>query len=206
MESLFSTSYLPPISYIAHIRKYTNIYIENFETYSKQTFRNRCEILSANGKLSLSVPVIKSYGNHTLTKDIKICYSQAWQRIHWNAICSAYNKSPFFLYYRDFFEPIYLKKHDFLIDLNEELLSIVFKILRSNVFPIATASYIKLNSDADDFREYFDKKMITENLYFMPYYQVFADKHGFIPNLSIIDLLFNLGNDSVDYLNNIKKT
>lgn len=205
MGALFSTSYLPPISYIVHIHKYSNVYIEHFETYSKQTFRNRCEIYSANGKLSLSVPVTKTNGNNTQTKDIKICNAQAWQRIHWNAICSAYNKSPYFLYYRDYFEPIYFKEYEFLIDLNYDLLKVILQILRSNTIQLTTTDYIKHYPDFEDLRQYFDSKLINEEYYFNPYYQVFDNKFGFYPNLSIIDLIFNMGNQSIVYLNCIYK-
>jgi hypothetical protein len=188
MSVLFTTAYLPPIAYLAKCARSENIMIEAFETYSKQTFRNHCHIAGPNGKQKLTIPVIKVNGNHTFTKDIRISYSHDWQKIHWRSIETAYNNSPFFLYYRDYFEPFYLKKFDLLLDFNSQILEVILNILRIERQIL--------------FSEHFENRSSTlHNNIFQHYTQVFETKIGFIPDLSIIDLIFNLGPDSVEYLN-----
>jgi hypothetical protein len=193
MSNLFSTAYLPSVSYIAECLQSDNVNIEAFETYKKQTCRNHCHIYGPNGKQKLSVPVIKVNGNHTLTKDIRISYFQIWQKVHWRSIETAYNNSPFFLYYRDYFEPFYVKKFDFLLDFNTKILEVLFIIFRIE--------------KEIDFTDHFENPSIEEkNLFFPSYTQVFEARSGFLPNLSVIDLLFNLGPDAVEYLNGFSFT
>jgi hypothetical protein len=187
MSTIFSTAYLPPVSYIAECLRAEEIVIEIWETYRKQTIRNHCNIYGPNGRQKLSIPVIKVHGNHTLTKDIRISCLQNWQQIHWRSIETAYNNSPFFLYYRDYFEPFYLKKFDFLLDFNAKLLEIIFMILRIE--------------KQIGFTDHYENRMEDRPSYiFPPYTQVFSPKSGFLSNLSIIDLIFNLGPDANDYL------
>jgi len=181
------TAYLPPIAYLVECLHSAQITIEAFETYKKQTYRNHCLIYGPNSKQKLCVPVIKVNGNHTFTKDVRISYSQNWQKIHWRSIETAYNNSPFFLFYRDYFEPFYLKKFDFLLDFNIKLLEVLFMIFR-----------VEKEIDCTD---HFENLSGTPNNLFFPHYtQVFAAKSGFLPNLSIIDLLFNLGPDAIEYI------
>jgi hypothetical protein len=187
MITLFTTAYLPPVSYIAECLRSESVIIEAFETYKKQSCRNHCLIYGPNGKQKLIVPVIKVNGNHTLTKDIRISYFQNWQRIHWQSIETAYNNSPFFLYYRDYFEPYYLKKFDFLLDFNTKFLETLFNIFRIE----------KQINFTDQFE---NQPAPPKNYTFPAYTQVFTAKSGFLINLSIIDLLFNLGPDAVEYL------
>jgi hypothetical protein len=163
------------------------ITIEAYETYKKQTCRNHCAIYGPNGKQRLSIPVIKVNGNHTLTKDVRISYSQDWQKVHWRSIETAYNNSPFFLFYRDHLEPFYFKKFDFLLDFNTKLLEVLFNIFR-----------IERQIDFSD--HYENIPDIPCNLIFPSYTQVFTVKSGFLPNLSVIDLLFNLGPEAVEYI------
>jgi hypothetical protein len=187
MSNLFTTAYMPPISYLVECMHSERITIEAFETYKKQSYRNHCMIFGPNGIQKLSVPVVKVNGNHTLTKDIRISYFQNWQRIHWKSIETAYNNSPFFLYYRDYFEPYYLKKFDFLLDFNTKFLETIFNIL-----------CIKKQID---FTVHFENLSINHNNFVFPHYtQVFENKSGFLPNLSTIDLIFNLGPDAREYL------
>jgi hypothetical protein len=187
MSVILSTAYLPPLAYLVECLHTERVIIETFETYKKQTPRNHCLVYGPNGKQKLSIPVIKVNGNHTLTRDIRISSFQNWQTIHWRSIETAYNNSPYFLYYRDYFEPFYLKKFDFLLDFNTKLLEVLFVIFR-----------IKKEIG---FTDHFENPSVTpNNLLFPPYTQVFTAKSGFLPNLSIIDLIFNLGPDAVQYL------
>jgi hypothetical protein len=187
MSTLLPTAYLPSITYIAECLRSEEIVIEIFETYTKQTIRNHCNIYGPNGRQKLSIPVVKVHGNHTLTKDVRILYLQNWQSIHWRSIETAYNNSPFFLYYRDYFEPFYSKRFDFLLDFNTKLLEIIFMILRVE--------------KGIGFTDHFENRLNDYHKFiFTPYTQVFSPKSGFLSNLSIIDLLFNLGPEALGYL------
>jgi WbqC-like protein family len=200
MTILLSTAYLPPISYISGCLHAEQLLIERFETYPKQTHRNHCYIYGPNGKQTLSIPVIKVNGNHTLTKDIRIAMSTPWQRLHWRSIETAYNNSPFFLYYKDEFEKVFEKQFDFLLDLNTHLLETIFKIFSIDNKIGFTDHFLKIPDGVEDHRESRKKKKTTSNDAFPPYTQVFSPQHGFIADLSIIDLLFNLGPESSDFL------
>lgn len=183
-----------------------SIVIEREESYAKQTYRNRCEINSANGRISLTIPVIKTNGNHTKTKDIKIDYSQKWQLNHWRAIVSAYNQSPYFLFYRDAFEIFYLNRYTFLLDYNLQLLDVILKILKVEPKVEFTQFFEKPAPDGVfDLRSEITpkKKSILD---FTSYHQVFSDRAEFIPNLSIVDLIFNLGLDAQSILVSSKKS
>ncbi|MBQ5424106.1 MAG: WbqC family protein, partial [Bacteroidales bacterium] len=127
------------------------VVIEKYETYPKQTYRNRCNILSANGVLPLSVPVQKNY--HTLTKDIRIDYSEMWQRNHLTALKSAYKNSAFYDYYFYKFERFFEKKETFLIDLNENVLQTLFAVLKIDADYSYTTDYIFDSTGYTDFRE-----------------------------------------------------
>lgn len=204
---LISTAYLPPISWMAVVIQSDRAGIEIHETYPKQTFRNRCIIATSTGKLSLSVPVMRINGNHTKTGEILIDNSKKWQQLHWRSIVTAYNKSPYFLFYRDLFEPVYKKDFELLADLNTELCAILLKalnVITTNIF--STCEY-QSEGVIVDLRNSFSPKeslyqVITTDL--PRYIQVFEENTGFFPDLSIIDLLFNLGPETVPYLSKIK--
>ena len=202
-EIVVSTAYLGPVEYFASIVRHNSFTIDAGEHYIKQTYRNRCEILATSGKLPLVIPVVKVNGNHTRIKDIRIAYTEKWQKVHWRAIVSAYNHSPFFLYYRDDLEGFYFKKYQFLLDFNTELTGAVLNMLEADVTIKISEEYIEIDDKTiPDFRNHFSPKRKPETK--MPeYIQVFSDKHGFIPNLSIIDLLFNEGPNALEYLETI---
>jgi len=203
MAIYLSTAYLAPIEYFSKIISNEEIYIEKYENYNKQTYRNRCSILSANGIMPLSVPVEHPKSEKVLTKDIRIAPHGNWQHIHWNAIVSAYNSTPYFEYYQDYFYPFYHNSYKFLFDFNEELRVMICDLLNIDCSNITyTEKYDKELSARDkDYRETIhpkkDRKIYDPDFIAQPYYQVFSERFGFIPNLSIIDLVFNMGNESI---------
>lgn len=188
-----STAYLAPIQFYSKLLQYPEVKLEKEENYLKQTYRNRCVIAGANGALALSVPIEKSEAIKCLTKDIRISDHGNWRHLHWNTLVSAYGTSPFFEYYQDDFAPFYEKKFDFLFDFNEELRILICELL--DITPNVGYTDIYQPELANDFRQIISPKPKTEDPEFspVPYYQVFRDKFGFLPNLSIVDLLFNMG-------------
>jgi hypothetical protein len=195
---LLPTAYLAPLSYYALIIKSPNSIIEQYEHFKKQTIRSRCSIYSSNGSLVLSVPKVRKSSSKTLIKDIQICYTEPWQKIHWNAIQSSYNSSPFFEYYMDEIFVIYNTKEKYLIDLNIKTHQLILKFLQIDS-KINLSNNYNSQTELEDFR---DKKFQSIN---NPVYdQVFSIKKGFTPNLSIIDLVFNLGPESNNYLEKIE--
>jgi hypothetical protein len=204
---LISTAYLPPVSWMAVAVQQKNVCIEIHETYPKQTFRNRCNIATSAGILSLSVPVIRCNGNHTKTGVIIIDNSRNWQQMHWRSIVTAYSKSPYFFHYRDIFEPIYHKQIDRLIDLNQALLTIIFKTMHINEIEMKYSLEYDFNPHNIDLRDSFHPKRKPYQIiaYDLPrYIQTFEENHGYIADLSIIDLLFNSGPETLQYLFNLK--
>lgn len=187
-----STAYLPSIDWFANLVVGEPICIEQWENYPKQTLRNRAYIDSPNGALALSVPIDK--GNFVrgkcLTRDVRIAYHEDWQHQHWHAIASSYYNSPFFEYLQDDFRPIYERRWDYLIDLNECLIMKCCELLDIQPRISRTTEYVGVSPQTE----------FTP----LPYYQVFAPhKHPFIPHLSIIDLIFNLGPEGLIHLNSI---
>lgn len=200
---LISTTYLGPVEYYSNIIKANEIVIEQEEHYVKQTYRNRCMIATANKIQALTIPVIKVNGNRTKVKDLQITYAEKWQMIHWRAISSAYSHSPYFLYYKDMLEPFYFKEFKFLLDFNVQLLEEILTVLEVDKKITFTKAFeLNPGKETIDLRNAFHPK-IKSSKNFPTYIQVFAEKFEFIPNLSIIDLLFNEGPGAVDYLEKI---
>ena len=197
MSQIFPTAYLPSIEYVSLFLKAEDASIELFETYQKQSCRTRTNVMTANGIQTLTIPVIKTNGNHTLTKDIEISYKESWQQIHLRCLESAYRKSAYFDYYFPYFENIYKQKFNTLVELNEFCLKTILKIMKVKKDYSYTTDFEKI-VDENDYRISLSKG--TNKIEMKPYYQVFADRHGFIPNLSIVDLLFNEGPNSINNL------
>lgn len=201
---LLSTTYFGPVQYYCKLISYKNIYIEKFEHYSKQSFRNRCNIVSANGVLSLSIPVQKTDNMKMLTKDVQIDYHTRWPQIHWRAIESAYKSSPFFMYYADDIEPFYNQQFNSLIDFNSQLQQTIIELIGCNINISYTEGYKTIAADFDDFADTIhpkiNKSQPDNTFVFEKYYQVFERKHGFKENMSILDLLFNMGPAALDVL------
>ena len=197
MSHIFPTAYLPSIEYVSLFLKTEDASIELFETYQKQSCRTRTNVMTANGIQTLTIPVIKINGNHTLTKDIEISYKESWQQIHLRCLESAYRKSAYFDYYFPYFEKIYKQKFNTLVELNDFCLKTILKIMKVKKDYSFTTDFERI-ADENDYRISLSKG--TNKIETKPYYQVFADRHGFIPNLSIVDLLFNEGPNSIHNL------
>jgi hypothetical protein len=200
MSILIETAYMPPIDYMKEVIGADSIVIEAFETYTKQTCRNHCTIYGPNGMQTLTIPVIKVNGNHTLTRDIRISDHQPWQRTHWRSIETAYNNSPFFLFYQDLFAPYYERRFNFLIDFNLELLHLLLRIMKLNRIIRTSVEYVKSPSGIRDLRGILVQKRTEQSGQHPRYIQVFESSHGFIPGLSVLDVIFNLGPESKDYI------
>lgn len=197
-----TTAYLAPIQYYTKFLKYDNIYIEQYDNYVKQTYRNRCVIAAADGPLSLTIPTEKGDSPKLQVKDVRISDHGNWRHVHWNALVAAYRNSPFFEYYQDDFATFYENKYEFLLDFNLELNRVICELVDIQPNIVKTTSY-KESFDVEeyDYREIIhpkhDFKAFDRDFVSFPYYQVFKDKYGFIPNLSIVDLLFNMGPETL---------
>lgn len=203
-SALLATAYLPPIEYIIQCLRYRHILIEQFETYPKQTYRNRCVIATANGMLHLSIPIKRPNGNHTITRDVEIDFTSRWNQVHWRTISSAYAQSPYYMHYCDAFESLFNNPPKYLTEFNTALLKIVFRFLKTDLDLSYTAKYDFTPEGMSDFRQVIHPKQIIDYpekpSTFIEYTQTFCNKYNFIPNLSIIDLIFNEGPAALDYL------
>ncbi|MCD8310043.1 MAG: WbqC family protein [Prevotellaceae bacterium] len=200
---LLTTAYLPPVVYFTKLLAYDQVLVEQYDHYRKQSYRNRCVIAGPDGPLTLTVPVVKPEGEKCYVKDIRISDHGNWRRLHWNALVSAYNQTPFFTYYQDDLRPFYEKRYDFLLDFNEALCRHLCDLMEITPHLSRTDSYRAAGDilDADDLRDSIHPKHghCQADPFFTPapYYQVFQDRLGFLPDLSIVDLLFNMGRESL---------
>ncbi len=200
---LLSTAYFAPIQYYSKFLNNDEVYIEGFEHFNKQTYRNRCVILGGNGPVQLIVPVVKGRGRKIQIKDLEISYDTDWQRNHWRTIFSAYNSSPFFEYYKDDIQPFFDSKHKFLFDFNLKIHQVICDLIEIENNTMLTMDFEKVPDGTLNLRESISPKVSSKmDLVFQPqkYTQVFSDKLGFVPNLSIVDLLFNEGPNSYSVL------
>lgn len=203
VPTILYSLYLPPIDYFKVIKRVENWRLESCENYVKQSFRNRAYIYGSLGKLSITVPVSRKGGSSAPILKTQIDNSTNWQVLHWRAILSAYNSSPFFEYYRDEFYPFYFTPQENLFNFNLGLLKLILELIGLNPDVVLTSEFTYPNEG--DIREMIHPKRESPFIEEYKekrghYHQLFAPKLGFIPNLSIIDLLFNEGPNSISYL------
>ena len=198
MNVLLSTTYFGPVQWYQKLNRADEAWIERQETFQKQTYRNRCLIATTQGVQALTVPVDRS--SAVQIKDVRISDHGDWRRLHWNALQSAYGESPFFEYYEDDLRPFFERRWTFLLDFNEEIRQKVCELIDIRPSVRYTDNYAK--SVSHDYRDAIQPKHPAPDADFQPrpYYQVYCQKHGFLPNLSILDLLLNMGPESVFWL------
>lgn len=193
--AVFSSSYFPPIPWFTAALRHTHIILDLHEHYTKQTWRNRCTIITANGLMNLVIPV-KHAGNHTPVKDILLDYATNWQRVHWHAIRSAYGKSPFFEFYADAFDTLYSCQPRFLHEWNTLCLDLITNCAKLPLSIGFSAEYCEPSDTISDYRQAFVPGKVYAAAYHPKYLQVFQERHGFRTGLSILDLLFCAGPQS----------
>ena len=208
MNVLLVTSYWPNLHYFFYVLNASIINIEQFDNYSKQSYRNRTQILSANGVLNLSIPIKKNKSEKVLNS-IEISYKEDWQKNHWRAITSAYKNSPYFDFFEEDLKVFYSNKYNLLIDYNTDQLKFIIKVLKQKKNIQLTKQYESNPESVIDLRtiihpkqSYLSDKLLANKLD-QSYYQTFENKISFTPNLSILDLLFNKGLHTIDYLKSI---
>lgn len=200
MTALLSSTYFGPVQWYQKLNRYDDILLETHDHFIKQTYRNRCVIATPNGQLSLSVPTKPGEG------DTQISSHGNWRHVHWNALKSAYGESPFFEYYADDLLPFFEKEWQSLYEYNLDICHTVCQLLDIEPQITLTDHYITAEeakeNGIDDYRDVIRPKHPLPDADFSPrrYYQVYEQRHGFQPNMSILDLLFNMGNESVLWL------
>ena len=210
MQALLSSTYFGPVQWYQKLCRHERVFVERYDSYRKQTYRNRCVIAAANGPQTLTVPVERQAGGQRLlTRDVRISDHGNWRHQHWHALMSAYSESPFFDYYADDLRPFFERRWEFLYDFNEairatlcELLDIHPDVRPTTHYAAAEGPMAAEEATAIDLREAIDPKHPEPDPDFepRPYYQVFQARHGFIPNLSVLDLLFNMGPEGIFWL------
>lgn len=201
--AVFSTAYFPPVSYLSQCLKQGRFLIETRETYPKQTYRNRCVIATANGLQNLTIPVRKTFGNQTRTAEITISEAEPWQRLHKRALEAAYKASPFYDFYIDDLLPVFDQQYETLIALNDTAFKLILRLLKVDLTYTFTTRYAQSSEFVADYRNVFSPKSFFSKEVFPEYYQVYAHKYPFQAGLSILDLLFNEGPQSLIYLKNL---
>lgn len=200
--------YNGPVSYFARMVRQQECILEQFDSYQKQSYRNRCRIVGPNGPIDLSIPVLRKHGQKTLMKDVRVDYENHWNRIHWKSLEASYASSPYFEYFAADYELLYRRNYSFLVDLNMDFLRLALDCL--DLHPLLQLSADFTAISAIDPREFIHpkKKSQEEDPEFnsIPYHQVFTERHGFLADLSILDLLFNLGPDAPSLLRASLKT
>lgn len=205
MTVLLHSHYWPNIHYFFYVIKNERLIIDLHTNYLKQSYANRTEILSANGKLRLTVPVHKTK-DHCPISEVEISYAERWQAVHWGAITSAYRNSPYFEFFEDEIKQFYTSNYKLLHELNTAQLKLMLKLLRLKREIAFTDDFVAGTFEMKDVRQMIHPKKNSLHdpeanvILKKQYYQTFGDKLEFVPNLSVLDLLFNEGLDAVKYL------
>ena len=199
MNIIIHPTYFPSIAHFVALANAEEVLLEIDDNFVKQTYRNRTYIYGANGKLALNIPVIHSQKNRQKYRDVKIFNEDKWQSLHWKSLLSAYRTSPFFEFYEDELQPLFEYKADYILDFNLKCFEVVCECLQLELNTSKTEVYKKKVEGINDFRHLVNAKK-EQQYQFDSYNQVFSDKHGFITNLSIMDLLFNEGPNTLNYL------
>lgn len=201
---LLSIAYFAPIRYYSILLRNDDVVIERHEHYNKQSYRNRCTIYSANGPLDLVIPVVRSREPKQSITDVEISYDTLWQKLHRKAIESAYRRSPFYEYYIDDLKIFFDIRHRSLYDFNLQAMRTICRLTKIPLRATESSEYMKPNRGVIDLRHRIHPKVDGQTVgpdFVLPRYtQVFADRWGFRPNLSILDLLFNVGPETKEYL------
>lgn len=196
---LISIAYLPPVEYFSLISGADEVFIEANENYIKQSYRSRCYILSSHGPQMLPVPVIEGSRHKIPVRQARIDYSKKWQQVHLRGMASSYRCSPYFDFYYETIEKIISARHELLWELNMKLLEAILKMMKIRIRIRFTADYEPAVNEPYDYRYRLDPAKTALAIH-KEYMQVFKNPSGFVPNLSIVDLIFNQGPDSVDFL------
>ncbi len=203
-QLLIDLQYLPPITYFILLAQYDKVIIERGDSFNKSTYRNRCYIAGPNGALRLTIPVLGGKSHRMYYLDTQIAYEQDWQKNHWQSLCSCYRSSPYFEFYEDRLAPFYEQRYTYLYEFNRSLLLLMVELLGLDITIAYTDEYHKTFSQGDDYRDLIlpDPGKAHHQPPTEPpvYHQVFENKTGFLRNLSIVDLLFNEGPNSRDFL------
>ena len=200
MDIIIHPNYFPNIQQFTQILKAEKILFEVSDNYQKQTYRNRTYIYGANGKLGLFIPVIHTHKNRELYKNVKISYESDWMGLHLKSLQSAYRSSPYFEYFEDDFIKLYSEKEIFLVDFNIKCIDLITELLDVKLNHLKNESYNGYHSGYIDLRDLSIAR--KEKEYDTPkYIQVFESKHGYLPNLSILDILFSEGNNTTSLIN-----
>ena len=200
--ALLSSTYFGPVQWYQKLHRYDVCRLEQYDHYVKQTYRNRCVIAATQGTQVLSIPIEQDDGLKCPMKDIRISDHANWRHLHWHALLSAYGERPFFEYYADDLQPFFERKWEFLFDFNYEITCKVCELLDVRPTLTLSTSYQSAQGQEADYRDAIRPKHPLPDAQFQakPYYQVYRQKHGFLPNLSILDLLFNEGNEAILFL------
>lgn len=215
-QALLSSAYFAPIQWYQKLYRYDKVTVEAHDSFIKQTYRNRCLIATTAGVQALTVPVERGTDGSVadgaqptkkcLMKDVRISDHGNWRHLHWNALQSAYGESPFFEFYADDVRPFFERRWTYLYDFNAEICAKMCELIGLSPCVSPSAEYIPADdarlTDVADLRDAIRPKHPLPDPLFSPrrYYQVYKAKHGFLPNLSILDLLFNMGPESLLYL------
>lgn len=199
MSIIIHPTYFPNLAHFVAMANAKEVIFETDDNFLKQTYRNRTYIYGANGKLALNIPVTHTQKNRQKYRDVKIFNEEKWQSQHWKSLLSAYRTSPFFEYYEDELQPLFESKADYILDFNLKCFEVICDCLQLELNTSKSKTYKNTVENTIDFRYLVNAKKEQPQV-FDSYTQVFDSKHGFIPNLSILDLLFNEGPNALNYL------